>query len=228
MKTCPIIMSAPMVHALLEGHKTQTRRIIKPQPVSPGEDAYFDAYDGGPQWNWWTPDNRQYLTQIINCPYGKSGDLLWAREMWKGPTSVLFRSSFDLSKGPPAPKCFYKADVQGDSPYQPANWKSSIHMPRWASRLTLELTDVRVERLQDISEDDAKAEGLKQWEHRNDLAYGYDGGAPHGYGSPRGAFHALWESIHGVDSWNENLWVWVLTFRVHHCNIDEFIKQKTA
>ena len=228
MKTHPIIFSGPMVRALLHGCKTQTRRIAK----YPSRYAQIEFLGGGgkdsPDWNdpqcWgYADEDGIYYTltgnpgdDICPCLYGKPGDLLWVRESaYFRPNAVAYAAdNVPLRRG---------ERVEGWGRIKP-----SIHMPRWASRLTLELTDVRVERLQDISEDDALAEGLRQWEHRNDFAYGFDGGAPHGYGSPRGAFHALWESIHGEGAWDENPWLWVLIFRVHHCNVDDLIKQKTA
>ncbi len=157
----PILFSGPMVRALLDGRKTQTRRIVKPQPsdyraqsvapqASRGEPPknaapYFDAYNGGPHWCWWDEYNRQG-PDWIKCPYGTPGDTLWVRETFC-PADT--RSGFA-----------YCADTPLGSDQRGMGWRSSIHMPRQASRLTLNITDVRCERLQDISRRDAIAEGL--------------------------------------------------------------------
>lgn len=103
----------------------------------------------------------------------------------------------------------------------------SIHMPRWASRITLEITGIRVERLQDISEEDAIAEGLLKFPHKDDVAYGFMADDKHGYGSPRGAYHALWESINSAGSWADNPWVWVIEFKPYMQNVDDFMKEKS-
>lgn len=211
----PILMSGPMVRAILDGRKTQTRRVVKPQPshFTPSPNvhhprhpaAYFDAYCNAPKtganprgmsdrWCWWTPDNRQG-PDWIRCPYGAPGDRLWVRETWG--TGGYFPWPYG-----------YRADGKE---YPGECWRPSIHMPRRASRLTLEVTVVRVERLQAITQADARAEGVVDtsgaWDH-----------VPGGLldtsrAGPRGAFEALWNSINGADSWDANPWVWVVEFR---------------
>lgn len=196
MKERPILFSGPMVRAILEGRKTQTRRVVKPQPTDDGHGpkwySGFDNVPGTIETNFPMP---------IHCPYGQPGDRLWVRETWAQHPEFTHRSSGG---------CLYRADRGGD--YQGAAqgdfcWRPSIHMPRWASRITLEITGARVERLQDISEEDAKAEGI-QW------------GMPCGYldtgtsdCSSKCKFKSLWESINGPGSWDANPWVWVIEFK---------------
>ena len=200
----PILFSGPMVRAILEGRKTQTRRTCK--PVQPNSDGIWPA------------------GRVPDCPYGAPGDLLWVRETWAHYQCVDHirradgRAFSEVSDG----LAGYKADgfegiedfrkhvklmsgsacesveINGD------RWRPSIHMPRWASRITLKVTDVRVERLQQISEADANAEGVvrHEWE--------YDNGE--GPETDRAAFECLWSHINGADSWAANPWVWVVSF----------------
>jgi hypothetical protein len=220
MKAYPILMSAPMVRALLEGRKTQTRRVIKPQPTVDG-----GADDSGYGRDWWlewkSHESGFYPEELARlCPYGKPGDLLWVRETW------IHGYEFDANDMPIydgeelREKTWYRASDPelrwADHDSTP--WKPSIHMPRWASRLTLELTEVRVERLWDISYSSMEAEGC--------LPSNICGGSwtvlRDEYWKP------LWESINGPASWDANPWVWVLTFRVHQQNVDDFIKSREA
>lgn len=208
-KERPILFSAPMVRAILEGRKTVTRRVVKPQP-------YIDA-SGNFCWN-----GRNFgqnfdgpLTQAIAsplpcsktkrvlCPYGKPGDRLWVRE------AHSFVPDDDEPAGCSA--VLYAADGNQYGKIRP-----SIHMPRWASRILLEVTAVRVERLQDISEGQAQAEGAEPYDVSG---FGTDERALLDaplmeQGSPyRNGFALLWESINGAGSWEANPWVWVVEFR---------------
>lgn len=226
----PILFSAPMVRAKREGRKTQTRRFIKPQPERIGP----DADDGSDVWKWkdwvWNgaietavKEDGGRCAMAAACPYGQPGDLLWVRENFAwgsdfyGPARAFYQADHVDCRGPQSCEDgFHK-------------WKPSIHMPRAASRLTLELTAVRVQRLRDISEEDAIAEGCGR------SAAGLFCGAPHkAHGFPRQfntareAFRDLWESINGPGSWAENPWVWALTFTVHPVNIDDFLKEKSS
>jgi len=198
MKERPILFSAPMVRAILEGRKTQTRRIIKEQPL-PG---CIGAYGVG------IPFIRG-KNGDVRCPYGQLGDRLWVRE------------TFHTVDGH---RAFYRADYnhnpKGDKEHGIV-WTPSIHMPRWASRINLEVTGVRVEQLNEISVEDAKAEGIKQ--AREPLSYLWNADYPDkGCGTsgddkepgPVAAYHHLWTSINGVGSWNKNPWVWVVEFKV--------------
>ena len=201
----PIIFSAAMVQALLAGRKTQTRRILKPQP---GElDRPFCIADG----TWHVTDSRGGHMSTLRVPYAV-GDRLWVRES--------FITGFDIDDefGRPVGdrKVWYRATDRGLTWYDPDTestldnppWKSSTQMPRWASRLTLIVTDVRVQRLQDINRGDAMGEGCPF----PNMAAGPD---------PREWFRAIWNSIHGPDAWDRNDWVAALTFETHRQNIDQ-------
>lgn len=215
MKERPILFSSSMVRAILDGSKTMTRRIIRPQPThfNPAGTPRRVVPNGGP-------------SESICCPDGEPGDRLWVRETFSGPHCM---DASDGCKAVPPSKwgdcsrIWYWADgnpTEGD-------WtrpRPSIHMPRWASRILLEITDVRVERLQDISEDDARAEGIERgkdfpgW-YRGPLDGDSAGLAEAGRhfkiptAFPKLAFRALWESINGPKSWAANPWVWVVEFR---------------
>jgi hypothetical protein len=172
----PILFSAPMVRAILSGTKTQTRRVVK------GMALLWLRPDG------FTPEFTA-LPENGLCPYGQPGDRLWVREAWRAwPDGVAYRA--DISD----------ADL-ADAVHAP--WRPSIHMHRAASRITLEITAVRVERLQDISEADAKAEGVTRPVPMLD-------DDPSTYVD---AFGDLWASINGPGSWDSNPWVWVIEFR---------------
>lgn len=195
MKDRPILFSAPMVRAILAGTKTQTRRAVN----STGMYA-IDASIHGEE-----VARRELVALATRCPYGQSGDQLWVREAFSGPHCM---DASDGCKAVPPSKwgdcsrIWYWADgnpTEGD-------WtrpRPSIHMPRWASRILLEIVAVRVERLQDISDTDAEAEGIQEI---------VDAGVDHD-GTPRDAYRALWEQINGADSWSANPWVWVVEFK---------------
>lgn len=190
IKERPILFSGPMVRAILEGRKTQTRRIVKGTALewlAPGMFTPEFVAD---------PGNRL-------CPYGQPGDRLWVRETWS-----------NLNADFPAvdPHFVYRAD---ENDHGPVTWKPSIHMPRAASRLLLEVTDVRVERLQDISEDDARAEGVLENPTGDTLHdfWHYAGDGCWGAFNAVHSFESLWQSINGPESWDENPWVWAVTFK---------------
>jgi hypothetical protein len=183
MRERPIIFSALMVRAILEGRKTVTRRVLKFNAA--GRAAYF-----GKQWHRDDPD----ITK--GCPYGQSGDRLWVRETF-----------LQLAAGP----FVYRADSDSMMALS-GPWHPSIHMPRQASRITLEVTGVRVERLDAISAVDAEAEGLRRFPFEDSFAWALRDGDTSGYATPTGAFRNLWESINGAGSWNANPWVWVVEF----------------
>ena len=189
MKERPILFSAPMVRALLAGTKTQTRRVVKPQPVE-----LPDFNRGGLSYNVRGSVYRAWNPAVMDpsCPYGRRGDRLWVREAW---TQACH---------PPRPgaEVFYRAD--GEIAPELGPWIPSIHMFRWASRITLEIVSVRVERLRDISEADAMAEGAEPYRlpvHPAREALRHVDG-----------FSNLWESINGPGSWASNPWVWVVEF----------------
>lgn len=215
IKERPILFSAPMVRAILEGRKTVTRRALSAQAlknisygVQLGECHELPS-EGPPH-----PNSISYYTSF--CPFGFPGDRLWVREAWVADAQVNAVAPRDLSQGEPI---LYPADgaarQTGCAMITPGKSRPSIHMPRWASRILLEITDVRVERLQDISESQAEAEGI-DLDRLADGQAAYDMVADHNMtGRPTavGAFSDLWASINGMESWNANPWVWVVEFR---------------
>lgn len=215
----PILFSDEMVRAILNGSKTQTRRVIKPPPplddfgnldcgrilgpevyhpkkkdkhgeIYPGE-PIFGVYDDIGEWG-------------AKCPYGRPGDLLWVRETWAS------HKSLDGTKPSEFPNAEAPLSYRADGIHQPkrGRWRPSIHMPRWASRISLKVTAVRAERVQDISEDDALAEGVSSDDPRCDLI------DPPPYSYARTNFALLWDKINEGRgySWESNPWVWVIEF----------------
>jgi hypothetical protein len=200
----PILFSAPMVRALLAGTKTQTRRILK---VQPGDlDAVFCMDDGS--WHVTGADGSHMSPLPVRY---RVSDRLWVRETWM-PRALGLAISRVM-------KPHYRADADSDRPEWRGLWKPSIFMPRWASRLTLTVTDVRVQRLQDISEEDAIAEGITEapdgWWSADHKA-----GAPLAGCDARGAYYCLWNHINGPGSWDANPWIVAPTFAVERRNID--------
>ena len=198
MKERGILFSAPMVRAILAGTKTQTRRIVKHR----GE---MDQRDGGGWWPYrmsWSPGDPDG-SEWMPCPYGQPGDRLWVRETWAHVPITAYRCSEGVQQtaNPKDPDmaAVYAAGWDRSSP---GRWRPSIHMPRWASRITLEITSVRVERLQEISQGDARAEGCD--------------GSSNSMGSAFTEYVALWAKINGTEgpvSWDANPWVWVVEFK---------------
>lgn len=181
MKERPILFSGPMVRAILEGRKTMTRRVVKPNlfiernggnlPPIEQSHAYFGVF----------------CSRHVSCPYGQPGDRLWVRETW--------------ARGMTDEELYYRAtdkEITDEEREEGMRWKPSIHMPRWASRITLEVTEVRVERLQGITEADSVAEGIKPLQ----------GGAV-------SDFRLLWDHLNASRGygWDANPWVWVVSFR---------------
>lgn len=241
----PILMSAPMVMAILAGRKTQTRRIVKPQP--PLVEAIHARVGAGYGWGSHPKSGGVFVPvgpvravldaggpESISSPYGVPGDRLWVRET---------HAQFSVGEGTdrPVPQCVaYRATCDRDGGFDYANgrgevqrlgvtkWTPAIHMPRWASRLTLEVTEIRVQRLQDISEADAAAEGLRGLtkDGGRTVKYGipdrdgWPGTDDHGWPwhewevDPRKAFAKLWDKINGERApWASNPWLWCVTFR---------------
>jgi len=211
MKERPILMSAPMVRAILEGRKSQTRRIVKPQPTL-GSPLPAAAASGN--WTWsrrggfsFTVSNSPSGPSDIaeDCPYGAPGDRLWVREKWG------YKAQFFEHDAPNGGDVVYGADGEPEGCHGTA-WRPSIHMPRNLCRITLEVTGVRVERLQDIGKDGHKAasvlaEGITtdEIEHYRKFFHPND--------CPALAFAALWEAINGAGSWAANPFVWVIEFK---------------
>ena len=207
-----ILFNGEMVRAMLAGRKFVTRRVVKPQPLEGVNrvvirDGKLKTYED-------RPSGRIHILEKpdgCKCPYGVSGDTLWVRETWAGVDWL----AYDCDKDPPE-TIGYRADKSAlhmGTPLETTHWnwdlvkwKPSIHMPRWASRIDLEVTGVRVERVQDISEEDAKAEGVKPmtWLNHPDTTPAY-----------RVMFEPLWNSIYAKRgySWDSNPWVWVIEFK---------------
>ncbi len=220
MKERPILFSGPMVRALLDGSKTQTRRVVKNQPPAdvasirvshyhptvidwrggeqPGAEI-FGAYSDDGEWG-------------SKFPYGEPGDHLWVRETWRGVVEINPPGkSMELGVARYVPDQEYcrRVEYQATQGRDSAPWRPSIHMPRWASRITLEVTGVRIERLNAITAADAKAEGAPPaWLDVN----GQDVNA-HDAPTYRQGFARLWRDINGPDSWDANPWVWVVEFK---------------
>ncbi|HEJ6970394.1 TPA: hypothetical protein SMF36_000345 [Serratia marcescens] len=220
MKERPVIFNGEMVRAILDGRKTQTRRVI----ANVGSDNCIPLQKP-------TKTKDGIYTHVMDapghglCPFGRVGERLWVRETWgvvshdfdeneriidwvpDRPATAIHEMPF--GNGYYSGHAIYAADGEftwgdDDGHGERSCWKPSIHMPRWASRITLEITGVRVERLNDISHDDAKAEGC---------CYGRGGGIPDFAVTPADHFPTLWASIYGEESWNANPWVWVIEFR---------------
>lgn len=212
MKERPILFSGPMVRALLAGTKTQTRRVCKPAATLSAVVEVPDPLERGQVYNGSHFGDEDGEAQFA-CPYGGRGERLWVREAF---CKIIGQSGGWIETD-------YRATYThgfrlGDSLGIRKKWTPSIHMPRDASRITLEITGVRVERLQDINEADAIAEGIE----RADDFFGcrcwraYD--EPKGSDvvfpdDPIGSYASLWMSINGPGSWDANPWVWVLEFR---------------
>jgi hypothetical protein len=207
MKTRPILFSGEMVRAMLEGRKTQTRRIISPTLPSdvtefaemPAIDRYLKCMVSGSSGIW---SDCHGLDEVRRCPFGVAGDQLYVRETVKvngtmaGPRITYRADGAEV----------YRSDLPDDCDAWVADdhtWRPSILAPRWASRIVLDLKSIRAERLQDISQEDALAEGLP-----DQLGDRFMADLPARY-----RYHQLWDSINGRGSWYENPWVWVINFR---------------
>lgn len=205
MKERPILFSGAMVRAILEGRKTQTRRVIKTFQDSRCREGWHFVKVRGGQVAGFREDEPigPYMGIVTLNPYGNRGDRLWVRETWRERDGRIEYRADTLNDGPP--------DGSADSESQ--NWRPSIFMPRAHSRLTLEITGVRVERLQEITEEDAQAEGFEPAPvHGSWVIRSREDG---GHWSARKPLADLWDTINGKRgySWSSNPWVWVVEFR---------------
>lgn len=257
----PILFNAEMIRAILEGKKTQTRRIVKPQP---------EFIESSGRWVWPIPKSK-----IVKCesvctasrewweyllpeqyPYGNPDGLLWVRETWRTYESLNHLKPSEIGGNPGVGYEAGGSNVLGyDSLCGMGKVRQSIFMPRWASRITLEVKDIRVERLQDISEEDAKAEGIFFTDYGRDCFH--RGGPPQDVGgckapesthnqragwfykktetheqclnTAKTGFANLWDSINAKKApWYSNPWLWIVTFEPYICNVDEYLKRKEA
>lgn len=231
MKYRPILMSAPMVRASLDGTKTQTRRIVKGERAARGLESGWHLKPYG------FVTDQQFIKAA--CPYGQPGDRLWVREAWMpdpprdGKWGYTEWAGCRIGQIAAVPDRFRKPEFcnyRASWPHKEDNlrWTPGIHMPRWASRITLEVTGVRVERLQDISEADSMAEGIERlpdpvidggWSGPNRFTLkGMGAGACTGlvsWNAPTATelYQRLWTEINGPGSWDANPWVWVIDFQ---------------
>ncbi|QTP60896.1 morphogenetic protein [Billgrantia antri] len=220
MKERPILFSGEMVRAILDGRKNQTRRVVKPAKDRNGSGCHLAPCEIAGEVN-----GGDYSL----CPYGQPGDRLWVRETWgkvqmthlMSPTpgrveeALTYRAGRLVWKSEDRPESgsFDSWPVSWSDDHQPSDgrWRPSIHMPRWASRITLEIVSVSVERLKEISEADAEAEGVERhgdswvdYLHRTDCHFAVNA---------RTSFATLWDSINGRGSRDANPWVWVVEFK---------------
>lgn len=213
MKFIPILFSTAMVEAILLGRKTMTRRVLKPQP---SEKIKWDTFG----FSALTPAGHiegrgefqeGYGSKFFKCKFGQPGDVLWVRESWclrtpYGPEEYYFGYKIDTGL---KIKASSKFDFES-----PDIWKPSIHMPKEACRIFLQITNIRVERLQDINSGDAISEGIEfNWSSLfSEYRYKDYMNVKSDWRSPISSFQSLWASINGLDSWEANPWVWVIEF----------------
>ena len=219
MKERPILFSAPMVRAILEGRKTQTRRVVSKSTLFGDKTQEADGYCptilepnavGNVKWQW--AKGAYFASHPHLLPYGQPGDRLWVRETWCDPGRsgwpILYRADFPQHWSAKNSSTGSSVTLKAED-YQ---WKPSIHMFRDFSRIPLEVTGVRVERLQDIGDADARAEGVE--ELRPGLWRDYLSEERAAYWTDaRASYESLWESINGPGSWDANPWVWVVEFK---------------
>ena len=219
MKERPILFSAPMVRALLAGTKTQTRRVVKMK-----SHQQIEQRDDGTNWPWMY-DGERDCDSWMACHYGQPGDRLWVKETWRTADtldalspSAIAEKCMDAGYSKPWAPLQWEADGQRNREWSgfgpgngvvvgPGKTRVSIHMPRWASRITLEITGVRVERLQEIDIADAQAEGV------SDTGAFILDGEGNEQGGPIAEYAVLWDQINGDGSWESNPWVWVIEFK---------------
>lgn len=213
MKERPILFSGPMVRALLDGSKTQTRRALKVQPM---DILAMQGEYAGREWIALTERTPKPKGTVLRCRFGVPGDRLWVREAWR-----TIKDSDDLPPRDlfPADRIWYEVDGLDQPGY--GKYRPPMFMPFWARRITLEITGVRVERLQDIGAEDALSEGIKITfdSKTKDPLLRLTGKCPpvhyvKGNGIVIAEFASLWEQINGHGSWDANPWVWVVEFKV--------------
>jgi hypothetical protein len=220
MSERPILFSSAMVRALLAGRKTQTRRLIKPQPTS---QTVSWGCIGGQGFGF------IFCDKVVRCPHGARGDRLWVKETWSSdykdhyPCDPVWYAADDDRKhdievrdGVRGIESDAKDPITGKHVFVPFKWRPSIFMPRERSRITLKITEVRVERLKQISAYDCIAEGIEPIAPQPvpGITLFRDYGDPKDAGgrAARESYHSLWESINGAGSWETNPWVWVISF----------------
>ena len=222
MRERQILFKGEMVRAILDGRKTMTRRVVKENPRWAWK-IVWDGYRAG----WYQKSAGDPPTMIpVRCPYGQPGNHLWVRETWGVGTrscpqlgwvdGIEYRADEEYLTDD-RDSLQLHTELEPDDvfldDYKPG-WHASIHMPRWASRLTLEVINVRVERLQEITEADAIAEGVRYDADRDRYANYPENETCPGWDDPRRSFRSLWDEINGKKyPWESNPWVWVVEFR---------------
>lgn len=216
----PIIFNTSMVQALLAGHKTQTHRIVKAKSHVDGvtnKQSVIVAkkFQHAAKAGRWYGYDQYDITCYADSPYGEPGDLLWVRETWALPPDYNTSIHGDLKTKPRIGPVCLKVGYPSWDPWSGTKWRPSIHMPRWASRLSLLVKDIRIERVQDITKAEAEKEG---WHYMHQ-----DGSLNH---NPKRWFKDLWNSINKQRGygWDINPWVWVIEFKVFQQNIDQVSK----
>ncbi|HCT5932486.1 TPA: hypothetical protein OT246_002679 [Klebsiella pneumoniae] len=229
MKERGMIFNSEMVRAILDGRKTQTRRIMKVQPESNQlgllliTDSTKHSDIGKYHWAESNATGNHVRSKLFSSPFGAVGERIWVRETWaeagaSAPDLKLYRANY-----PEHVPSIY----ENVPPAEEIRWTPSIHMPRWASRILLEITGVRVERLNAISEEDAQREGVhtEVWDQtvvarnyaaRDEFFQFWSEDMPHYVEMNqlyRSSFRSLWESIYGAENWQANPWVWVISFK---------------
>lgn len=207
MKHIPMLFSTDMVRAILDGRKTQTRRVVKPQPANNGKPIKIWA-------GWPALAPCGVKNNVVTCPYGKVGDVIWVRETW----SHLIKWS--LMRGEEKGYA-YKATDEDVESLDGGKWKPSIHMPKAAARIWLQITNIRVERLRDISTEDVEKEGVmfhfsdaRNEKRYRDYDWEYNGDNYVTTANAQQSYFSLWNEINGRDSHKANPWVWVVSFKV--------------
>lgn len=240
IKERPILFSTPMVQAILDGRKTMTRRVIKPQFEFDVNSQTIEKSNQWKKYDWvvkhqvvFEPGNERYeVDTLLKCPYGKPGDIIWCRELfyayghWQTNGTENGRQKWKFNDQTALGNWMYFDDfseklAMATRPNEGWYKRPSLFMPKYACRIFLEITDVRVERLKDLSEEDAVAEGVNPlWMSNSQLLtdgqlyqnYHQKGFFNEGM-TAYGSFQTLWDKINGLDSWKSNPWVWVVSFK---------------
>ena len=231
MADLPILFSAPMVRALLDNRKTQTRRVLKLDGMLDPLPDVWEAKEIDGVW-WFASDNPDCGGRVKAPVRFRKGDRLWVREAWRcnGWASDVATIFYRASEGDGYTAMCEQWPAADHKPMRvETKWSPSLHLPRWVSRLTLNVTDVRVQRLQECSEADAIAEGIEGLAVIGGNAWrDYSGGDGFNVRDPgfpgRRSYASLWDSINGASAWAANPWIVALTFTVERRNIDEIAK----
>lgn len=205
-----IQLSLPMVRATLNGSKSVTRRTVKGEIPAGAVRAVFNPYSDAkrPAWRWIDAADR-VVGKPFRCPYGVAGDLLYGREAWRASLAFELTKPSEIQVGTPI---LYVAGGGNLPEFNAGRFRPGMFMPRWASRILLEVIDIRVERLQDITREQAIAEGIERvggrWRH-----YFFPDEDEAAWEFPQNSFASLWDKLNGEGSWDSNAWVFCISFR---------------